>query len=169
VSALISLTVPNITAEFRPLSVALYGLLFGAVSGLPLALAMLFSRSVNSEMFFIFLPIAMVLAAVVGGLVGLVCAGVGLAVRGVLSINGRLETVLVSVVSGLSALGVAVVAILVLGPIMEIQSLVWVPIATAFIGAVWFALWANGRAVRAQYLDSDVPSGDLVPDNLPDN
>ena len=157
------------TLTVRPFVVAPYGLLFGAAAGLLLALAMLFSRSINSEMFFIFLPIAMVLAAVVGGLVGLVCAGVGLAVRGVLSINGRLETVLVSVVSGLSALGVAVVAILVLGPIMEIQSLVWVPIATAFIGAVWFALWANGRAVRAQYLDSDVPSGDLVPDNLPDN
>jgi len=155
-----SLTVPNTAAEFRPLSVALYGLLFGAGSGLLLALAILFSRSVNVDMFFIFLPIAIVFALVVGGLVGLACAGVGLVVRGVLSINGRLNTVLVSIVSGLSTLGVAVVAILVLGPIMEIQSLVWVPIATAFIGAVWFALWANTRAVRAQRMGGDVLSGD---------
>lgn len=153
----------------RPFVVALYGLLFGAGAGLLLALAILFSRSVNVDMFFIFLPIAIVLALVVGGLVGLLCAGVGLAVRGVLSINGRLNTVLVSIISSLSTLGVAVVAILVLGPIMEIQSLVWLPVATAFIGAWWFALWAYGRAVRAQHLDSEVPSGDLVPGNLPDN
>ncbi|MGV8911633.1 MAG: hypothetical protein ACOH14_03375 [Rhodoglobus sp.] len=135
----------------RPFVVALYGLLFGAGSGLVLALVILFSRSVNVDMLFIFLPIAIVLALVVGGLVGFLCAGVGLAVRRVLSINGRLNAVLVSIISSLSTLGVAVVAILVLGPIMEIQSLVWVPIATAFIGAWWFALWVNGRAVRAQH------------------
>lgn len=136
------------TLTVRPFVVAFYGLLFGAVSGLLLALAMLFSRSVNSEMFFIFLPIAIVLALVVGGLVGLLCAGVGLAVRGVLSIDGRLNTVLASIISSLSTLGVAVVAIFVLGPIMEIQSLVWGPIATAFIGAVWFALWSNRQPAR---------------------
>ncbi|MBH0024747.1 hypothetical protein [Salinibacterium sp. SWN248] len=148
------------TLTVRPFVVAPYGLLFGAAAGLLLALAILFSRSVNVDMFFIFLPIAIVLALVVGGVMGLLSAGVGLAVRGVLSINGRLETVLVSVVSGLSALGVAVVAILVLGPIMEIQSLVWVPIATAFIGAVWFALWSNRQPAREKQTQGDLQDGD---------
>jgi len=136
------------TLNVGPWVVTLYGSLFGAVAGLLLGFAMIVP-SWGSEMFGIFGLILLIAAPIGGAAVGLVSVGAGLGLRALLGSGGRLGGISVAVASGAAVLTTALLVIWVASGPLALTSLVWLPITSAIIGAVWFGFWSRMRSSHA--------------------